>query len=297
MMAVADGVSNSLHSEAGAQAAINALKEFWESFASPYEGVEEIQAALATSFNYALANTGIDPDSAQYIPGSLETTLSAILISPGLHLYGMYVGDGGVWLTGPNRESKCLTKSMRDEEGCVVPLSYGPKAWHFFDEQLFPDTGILMMTDGVHDLALNDRERILPKLIRAIVLPPDKLERSLDSVLNGTDDDITVSYLTFRTHPQTYSQAETSEVVVRPWDQEEQEKITINVKEHGKQKLTRKTVFIAAGCAALALIILGILVFKPYLSGTNGAEELNPAADTEINSDLNVETEPETGLL
>ena len=140
-------------------------------------------------------------------------------------------------------------------------------------------------------------ERILPKLIRAIVLPPDKLERSLDSVLNGTDDDITVSYLTFRTHPQTYSQAETSEVVVRPWDQEEQEKITINVKEHGKQKLTRKTVFIAAGCAALALIILGILVFKPYLSGTNGAEELNPAADTEINSDLNVETEPETGLL
>lgn len=201
LVAIADGVSSSPHSEEASSAAICGLCDFWREFIPIYKSNEEMRTALEASFNYALRVSKEFPQVGEE-PGSHETTLSAALISPEGKMYCMHVGDGGIWVVQQDGMIECLTESMRDQEGSVTALSDGPASWSFFSLSIAECLGVFMVTDGVQDLIVgNDIDRFRAIIDYGFLYTKNKMldtEQLEETVFAGIDDDITVSTIGFQ---------------------------------------------------------------------------------------------------
>lgn len=156
-MAVADGVSSSPMSERASYRATEALKEFWQNYLSPYDSEQEIKSAFFASFNYALKQTKEDAAD-QNIPGALETTLTAVLLTGEGTLFGMNAGDSAAWIVAEDGEPICLTMRMQDDQGSVMALSEGPSSWQFFKAERRM-SGVLLVTDGIQDIIQKEKQR------------------------------------------------------------------------------------------------------------------------------------------
>ncbi len=157
VMAVADGVSSSPHSEDAAKTATQAVIAFWKEFNTYFSGESEVLSALQASMNYALMETDTLRNSSQNAYG-FETTLSIVLVIPQKkEMYFSYVGDGGIYLLTTDGHICLLTDVMRDDEGSVTTLSEGPGKWKFGRRTTADLRFILMVTDGISDVIRSKR--------------------------------------------------------------------------------------------------------------------------------------------
>ena len=155
IMAVADGGSNSSHSENASTIATTAAVEFWEEFHTAYPDDRAWKSALYTCLNYALRridelrNSGTEAVTEAF---SFETTLMVAIINPLEEMHYAFVGDGGIYLLSEKGIASLVEEPMRAEDGCVYTLSEGPEQWHFGKVDLSNISGVLMVTDGVSDV-------------------------------------------------------------------------------------------------------------------------------------------------
>lgn len=146
VLSVADGVSASPLSEEAAQAAVEAVKDFFQAFAAVPLAAESMHTVLQAAMNYALART---EDVRTREPGAGETTLELAVLTPDERLFLQYVGDGGIYVQTRDETWLSLAEKMRDGEDSVAVLSDGPQKWRFTHRSLKKVTALLMTTDGV----------------------------------------------------------------------------------------------------------------------------------------------------
>lgn len=151
VLALADGVSNSPHSETAARIAADAAVESLVTFHTAFPEESAWYSALRTAMNYALRK--IDELAGEHQESfGFETTLAIILLNPGKEMFYIYTGDGGVYLRSENDIILLTEKRMRTDDGSVFTLSSGPEYWNYGRKDISDIQAVLMVTDGVSDV-------------------------------------------------------------------------------------------------------------------------------------------------
>lgn len=149
VLAVADGVSNSPHSEIASRVATKAAVEFWQTFDTAFPGYDTWQSALPACMNYALRKV---EEAGKEVNCEPETTLAVALVSPEKELDYACIGDGAIYVLTDTGSVRSLKPPMRDEDGSVYTLSAGPELWNTGVAPLKEIQAILLVTDGISDV-------------------------------------------------------------------------------------------------------------------------------------------------
>lgn len=208
VLAIADGVSSSPHSELAAQTAVSAVIEFWKDFHTYFAVEEVICTALQACMNYALRKVD-DINIEKTEPFAYETTLSIVLIQAGKSIHYINAGDSSIYILTDREEVMLLDQQMRHDDGSVYALSSGPSHWVTGN---MPSTGIkavLLVTDGVSDaIQTNSKDFTLAKSFMQKTDSNSAYQAVCESVLSqkcfqSMDDDATFLLYHMPENPST----------------------------------------------------------------------------------------------
>lgn len=256
VLAVADGVSSSKYSEVAAQNAVKAVCDFWMRTEAFYTDSDSMKALMRTCFNCALKmSKSDDPDIK--VPYGYETTLQTVVYIPGEKYCIMYVGDGGIYARKRDGKFSLLTGAMREEDGCVVPLSDGPSRWNYTEIAAGDIEQIAVVTDGVNDATQKYGTELLKTLSEAC---GNNYCEALKGILkkepfDSIDDDITVCFTEKKAVPLPVPSRE-DPIVPVPIT----EKKLKNEEPRKRKRKTKKETVLRALMIALAIVAVAAIV-------------------------------------
>lgn len=297
VLAVADGVSSSKFSEVAAQNAVKAVCDFWMRTEAFYTDSDSMKALMMTCFNYALKMSKSD-DPEIKVPYGYETTLQAVVYIPEKKYCIMYVGDGGIYARKRDGKFSLLTGAMREEDGCVVPLSDGPSRWNYTEIAAGDIEQIAVVTDGVNDIVQSYGTEPIATLSEACGnIYVDDLKKILKKEpFSSIDDDITVCF----------TEKKSVKAIIEPQDgpifpvivpgKKPEENPWSKPPKKGKRDAAVRALLIALAIFAIAAIIIIMSLLK-MLNGKDASDA--PMTDDVITAtdelqDINPEDKEES---
>lgn len=152
LAAVADGLGSAAQSRQGAALAVATLADTCAggfAVAQP----DTLTTLLEDGFGAALAALESAATAAGLPLREFDTTLTAALYNGEQVVWG-HCGDGGILALEPDGRYRLLTTVQKgDSWNQVVPLRLGREYWVFHQEQT-PADGLLLLTDGLFDVAV-----------------------------------------------------------------------------------------------------------------------------------------------
>lgn len=150
--AIADGVGSASHSATGSRIAADAAVQTIEAGCPTAWDVHTLSGLIKSAFHEAWRRV-LEGAEREGIPSNeYDTTLTVVIYNGRDVVYG-HVGDGGVVALKSTGDLVRITEAQKGEEyNTVVPLRAGPDFW-VFRALSEPLCGLLMMTDGVLDVA------------------------------------------------------------------------------------------------------------------------------------------------
>ncbi|HEX2949843.1 MAG TPA: protein phosphatase 2C domain-containing protein [Armatimonadota bacterium] len=149
---IADGLGSAKHSDVGARCAVEEVIRFVENNVPERWHPESLMAVLRVSYHAALKRIKIVAAEQDNPAHEYDTTLTSVIYN-GVGAVVGHVGDGGIVTLSAYGDFTIATKAQKGEEfNEVVPLKAGPDYWSFA-ELPGPICALLMMTDGVYDVA------------------------------------------------------------------------------------------------------------------------------------------------
>ena len=150
---IADGLGSAAHSEVGSDIAVNTVIRIVKE-ANPQEwNLESFKELLIRAYKEAMKEITERAAADNNPIGDYDTTLTT-LIYDGTHVVYLHVGDGGIITLNSEGEFKVLTTAQKgDAFNEVMPLRGGEAEWEFGDSKDSDICSILMMTDGIFDVA------------------------------------------------------------------------------------------------------------------------------------------------
>lgn len=209
--AIADGLGSAKHSDVGSRLAVREVISFAENYMPCCWHDDSLISMLRTAYHSALKK--IEEEAKKHgNPGmDYDTTLTSLVYNGSNVVFG-HVGDGGIIALDQYGEFSRLTTAQRGEEcNSVVPLRSGPDNWVFGVSSDESVCALLMLTDGLYDVACpwliaKEKQNIYLKFVRPFmdrnILPVEtpadfeevreKIEESLSVDYPSVTDDITI---------------------------------------------------------------------------------------------------------
>lgn len=181
VMAVADGVGSSKHSDVASKLAVETLLEH---VAENYDVSSDMTDLLKDAFLESKKAIEADADRSVSEYSDYDTTMSAVIYDGDDVSFG-HSGDGGIIVLTDKGRYINITKAQKGADGfSVIPLRAGPDHWVFGNYEKV--SSVLLATDGIYDL-------LMPYLLRGqdteVYVP---LARSLmdNNILNVNEKNI-----------------------------------------------------------------------------------------------------------
>lgn len=150
--AIADGVGSASQSATGARIASDMAVQTIEERCPPLWDAHVLSDVVKDAFHEALRGVLVEAEREGLPASEYDTTLTVVVYNGEEVVYG-HVGDSGVVALKPTGDFARITEAQKGEEfNTVVPLRAGPGSW-VFRTLSEPVCGLLMMTDGVLDVA------------------------------------------------------------------------------------------------------------------------------------------------
>lgn len=147
VVAVADGVGSSKHSDIASDMAVNTLLEYVVENYDTYDSKTEL---LKRAFSKSKEVIEQEADEAGKEHKDYDTTLSAAIYDGSNISYG-HSGDGGIIVLTDDGRYVNITETQKGNDGItVLPLRAGPDCWVFGSFEKV--SSVLMATDGVYDI-------------------------------------------------------------------------------------------------------------------------------------------------
>lgn len=149
---IADGLGSATHSDIGSSLAVCEVIRFIESNIPEVWHDESLISLFRTAYHSALKHIRERAKKDGKPIKDYDTTLTTVIYNGTNAVFG-HVGDGGIIALSPYGDFSILTKAQKGEEfNSVTPLRSGPDNWVF---GAAPETvaALLMLTDGVYDVA------------------------------------------------------------------------------------------------------------------------------------------------
>lgn len=150
--AIADGVGSASQSATGARIASVVAVQTVEERCPPLWDAHVMSDVVEHAFHEALRGVLREAEREGLPASEYDTTLTVVVYN-GEHVVCGHVGDSGVVALKPTGDFARITEAQKGEEhNTVVPLRAGPGSW-VFRALSEPVCGLLMMTDGILDVA------------------------------------------------------------------------------------------------------------------------------------------------
>jgi hypothetical protein len=150
--AIADGLGSAKHSAIGSDLAVKEVLRFIETNIPDSWHDESLISLLRTAFHATLKQIKEKAAKDKNSLKDYDTTLTSVIYNGTNAVFG-HVGDGGIIALNPYGEFSILTVAQKGEEfNTVTPLRASPDSWLFgaSNESI---AALLMLTDGVYDVA------------------------------------------------------------------------------------------------------------------------------------------------
>ena len=172
--AIADGLGSAEHSDVGSRLAVHEVIRFAENYMPCCWHDDSLISMLRTAYHSALKK--IEEEAKKHgNPGmDYDTTLTSLVYNGSNVVFG-HVGDGGIIALDPYGEFSLLTTAQKGEEcNSVVPLRSGPDNWLFGVSSDESVCALLMLTDGIYDVACpwliaKEEQNIYLKFVRRFI--------------------------------------------------------------------------------------------------------------------------------
>jgi serine/threonine protein phosphatase PrpC len=149
---IADGLGSAKYSDAGSSTAVNTVIRFVEEYLPSKWHEASLISLMQTAFHSALKAIQKTAEEKSHELKEYDTTLTALIYNGTNVVFG-HVGDGGIIALSRYGDFSIMTKAQKGEEfNVVVPLRMGPENW-IFGTSKDPVCALIMMTDGIYDIA------------------------------------------------------------------------------------------------------------------------------------------------
>jgi serine/threonine protein phosphatase PrpC len=149
---IADGLGSAKHSDIGSSLAVSAVIEFVEKNMIDIWHEESLISLLRIAYHSAFKKIKDKAATDGYPINDYDTTLTCVIYNGTNVIFG-HVGDGGIIALSPYGDFSILTAAQKGEEFYqVTPLRSTPDNW-LFGTSIDSVCALLMLTDGVYDVA------------------------------------------------------------------------------------------------------------------------------------------------